>query len=315
MARRPRTSRRLVCRERSIVRGDGGRFTTPPPSRLEARRLSQHSCSFDHLVGADQQAGRDEDAHLLGGLKVDDHLEVRRLLDRQIRGRRALQDFVDVGCRPGTNPIEIGAVGHQTARLRKGAMLIDGQHTLCSSKADDFIARRIEHRVREYMRGLRAVAATCDNALSSSLLLVTSTRATSNPRTAAPRSVIFHCASPDGLPKLAKTATRFTAGKLSLRASNRFSLRIQLSRLSPVRLPPGRARLATMPVATASPLGANTMGIAPAARRAARVAAFPTVTIKSGFCATRAAAASSSRAGSPSADLASITILVFRTWP
>src|SRR5215207_5175902 len=28
---------RLVCRERSIVRGDGGRFTTPPPSRLEAR--------------------------------------------------------------------------------------------------------------------------------------------------------------------------------------------------------------------------------------------------------------------------------------
>src|SRR5215204_6555455 len=31
------TSRRLVCRERSIVRGDGGRFTTPPPSRLEAR--------------------------------------------------------------------------------------------------------------------------------------------------------------------------------------------------------------------------------------------------------------------------------------
>src|SRR3954452_24636237 len=30
-------SRRLVCRERSIVGDDGGRFTTPPPSRLEAR--------------------------------------------------------------------------------------------------------------------------------------------------------------------------------------------------------------------------------------------------------------------------------------
>ena len=29
----PMTSRRLVCRERSIVRGDGGRFTTPPSSR------------------------------------------------------------------------------------------------------------------------------------------------------------------------------------------------------------------------------------------------------------------------------------------
>ena len=31
------SARRLVCRERSIVRCDGGRFTTPPPSRLEAR--------------------------------------------------------------------------------------------------------------------------------------------------------------------------------------------------------------------------------------------------------------------------------------
>ena len=30
-------SRRLVCRESSILRDDGGRFTTPPPSRLEAR--------------------------------------------------------------------------------------------------------------------------------------------------------------------------------------------------------------------------------------------------------------------------------------
>src|SRR4051794_21015835 len=34
---RSKTSCRLVCRERSLVRGDGGRFTTPPPSRLEAR--------------------------------------------------------------------------------------------------------------------------------------------------------------------------------------------------------------------------------------------------------------------------------------
>src|SRR5215208_6520461 len=37
-AQAPKTnSRRLVCREKSIVGDDGGRFTTPPPSRLEAR--------------------------------------------------------------------------------------------------------------------------------------------------------------------------------------------------------------------------------------------------------------------------------------
>ena len=32
-----RNSRRLVCLESSILKGDGGRFTTPPPSRSEAR--------------------------------------------------------------------------------------------------------------------------------------------------------------------------------------------------------------------------------------------------------------------------------------
>ena len=37
---------RLVCRESSIVRGDGARFTTPLPSRLEARsRLGFHTAN------------------------------------------------------------------------------------------------------------------------------------------------------------------------------------------------------------------------------------------------------------------------------
>ena len=33
----PIVPRRLVCRESSILRDDGGRFMSPPPSRLEAR--------------------------------------------------------------------------------------------------------------------------------------------------------------------------------------------------------------------------------------------------------------------------------------
>jgi len=39
-------TRRLVCRERSIVRDDGGRFTIPPPLRPEARsRLGSQSAN------------------------------------------------------------------------------------------------------------------------------------------------------------------------------------------------------------------------------------------------------------------------------
>src|SRR5262245_16024238 len=52
-----------------------------------AIRLSQqHSCSFDHLVGAQQDRGRQLDANRLGGLEVDQQLELRRLLDGQIGG-------------------------------------------------------------------------------------------------------------------------------------------------------------------------------------------------------------------------------------
>ena len=43
-------SRRLVCRERSIVRGDGGRFMTRPPSRPEAR--SRLGCQTANELGA-----------------------------------------------------------------------------------------------------------------------------------------------------------------------------------------------------------------------------------------------------------------------
>src|SRR5215217_9371157 len=76
------TSRRLVCREGSIVRGDGGPFTPPPPSRLEARsRLSQHSCSFDHLVGAGEEVKRNVQADSFRGLEIDDKVISGGLLE------------------------------------------------------------------------------------------------------------------------------------------------------------------------------------------------------------------------------------------
>src|SRR6516164_9532805 len=43
-------ARRLVCRERSIVRGDEGRIMTRPPSRPEARR--RLGCQTANELGA-----------------------------------------------------------------------------------------------------------------------------------------------------------------------------------------------------------------------------------------------------------------------
>src|SRR2546428_12162510 len=48
---------------------------------------------FDHLVSAQYEAGRDLMADRLRGLEIDDQLEPRRLLDRQIRRLDAAQQL------------------------------------------------------------------------------------------------------------------------------------------------------------------------------------------------------------------------------
>ena len=52
---------------------------------------------FDQLVGAQEEGLRDRQPERLGGLEIDDQLELRRLLDRKIGRLGTLQDSVDVG--------------------------------------------------------------------------------------------------------------------------------------------------------------------------------------------------------------------------
>ena len=55
--------------------------------------------SFDDLVGTAEQGWRYDQAKGFGGLEVDNHLEFRDLLDRQVRGFVALDDApgIDAG--------------------------------------------------------------------------------------------------------------------------------------------------------------------------------------------------------------------------
>ncbi len=88
---------------------------------------------------------------------------------------------------------------------------------------------------------------------------------------------------------LTSTATRLAAGTSSRKISSRLAVISPLNRLSPVRLPPGRARLATRPSLTGSSPTRKTIGIAVVAALAA-IAPVPKVTITRTCLCTNSAA-------------------------
>src|SRR6185436_18650408 len=53
--------------------------------------------SFDYLIRPREQRGRNRQAEGLGGLEVDDELELGWLFDRQVGRLRALEDLIDEG--------------------------------------------------------------------------------------------------------------------------------------------------------------------------------------------------------------------------
>jgi len=54
-----------------------GKFHSEPPSRFT---------SLDHLVGDREHAGRNSEGERLGGVEINNQLELSRLLNRQITG-------------------------------------------------------------------------------------------------------------------------------------------------------------------------------------------------------------------------------------
>jgi hypothetical protein len=81
----------------------------------------QNPSLFDDLIGAAGQGQRDGDAQRLGGLEVDEELDLGCLLDRQVRGLFALEDVIDITCRAPELVDRIGPVGDQAADLSRRA--------------------------------------------------------------------------------------------------------------------------------------------------------------------------------------------------
>ena len=91
-----------------------------------------------------------------------------------------------------------------------------------------------------------------------------------NPVTRAAVSTPLTVDSVAGLAELTRTAMRVALGTSSRSRSSRFAPTSPLKKLIPVRLPPGRAMLATRPTLTGSSVVVKTIGIVEVASLAAK---------------------------------------------
>ena len=151
-----------------------------------------------------------------------------------------------------------------------------------------------------------------ENARSMSAGRLASTKRSSRPSASAAVSAPFRrsCSvrAPDP-PGCQRTATRRSDGTACLNSSRRLPTSSGRRSDRPVTLPPGCARLATMPLVTGSAAPMKTIGTRLVALPAAIAGSAPAVTMTSTLLATSSAASASSRSGRPCASRNSITRL------
>src|SRR5215470_13199175 len=139
---RPRDAQRLDWESRSrscrsgisyppaVLRRQAARRRAPPP----CQRGTRGGPSLNDLIRPRQHRRRDGQAERLGGLEVDDELELGRLLDREIGGLGTLEDLCHIGSGASIEISEIRAVAHEGACLRPRRGLGDSREAVLRGK-------------------------------------------------------------------------------------------------------------------------------------------------------------------------------------
>ena len=113
--------------------------------------------SFDHLVGAGKECGREGEAERLRGLEIDNEIDLLRLLDREVLGSGATQNPIHKSrdLRPYGMP-KAGSIPKKPTLLGDLWPFIDGRHMLSIEPVDNHPAEVREDRARQHINGLDA---------------------------------------------------------------------------------------------------------------------------------------------------------------
>src|ERR1700730_2793521 len=111
--------------------------------------LQQIGSLFDHLVRFDQKVSFGNKAQRPSASEIDDEIESRGLLNRQIGGLRSLQNAVDIARGRAKRIGNARAIGDQPAILGELAFGVDRRDSGGGCKRDDRGSGVPEHRVRK----------------------------------------------------------------------------------------------------------------------------------------------------------------------
>src|SRR6266550_332213 len=106
--------------------------------------------SFNHLVGAREQRWRHRQAERIGGLEIDDQLELDGLHHRQITWQHALEDAANIASGLLVHGGRIGAVADQSASIDEFALKIHGRNAVARRQRHELLASAGEQAVGTY---------------------------------------------------------------------------------------------------------------------------------------------------------------------